>query len=198
MGKLFMMCNKLPPVTTMDRGTWRRIRVIEFVSKFVLPDHPEYLEGRPNVFLIDPMMDKKLRAWREPFLALLVHIYENEYIPFGLNPVPAVVMKACDKYKENFDIYARFKSERVREPTTLEEITQCRDSPVTTDKIKTIVTAWKKEARVDLNVQDVVNRLTEDFGEPSGKGSKEWPTIKVFAADDLVVDWDMSHAANHS
>jgi P4 family phage/plasmid primase-like protien len=198
MGKLFMMCNKLPPVTTMDRGTWRRIRVIEFVSKFVLPDHPEYLEGRPNVFLMDPMLDKKLRSWREPFLALLVHIYETEYIPFGLNPVPAVVMKASDKYKENFDIYARFKSERVREPATLEERTECRNSPITTDKIKTIVSAWKKEARVELNVQDVVNRLTEDFGEPSGKGGKEWPMIKVFAADDLVLDWDAAHAANHS
>ena len=51
MGKLIMMCNKLPPVTTMDRGTWRRIRVLPFVSKFVLPDHPEYIAGRPNVFL---------------------------------------------------------------------------------------------------------------------------------------------------
>ena len=197
MGKLFMMCNKLPPVTTMDRGTWRRIRVIEFVSKFVLPDHPEYLEGRPNVFLMDPMLDKKLRSWREPFLALLVHIYETEYIPFGLNPVPAVVMKASDKYKENFDIYARFKSERVREPVTLEERAACRNDPMTTNKIKTIVSAWKKEARVELNVQDVVNRLTEDFGEPTD-GGKLWPTIKVFAADDSVLDWDASHAANHS
>ena len=107
-------------------------------------------------------------------------------------------MKASDKYKENFDIYARFKSERVREPATLEERTECRNSPITTDKIKTIVSAWKKEARVELNVQDVVNRLTEDFGEPSGKGGKEWPMIKVFAADDLVLDWDAAHAANHS
>lgn len=197
MGKLFMMCNKLPPVTTMDRGTWRRIRVIEFVSKFVLPDHPEYLEKRPNVFLIDPMLDKKLRAWREPFLALLVHIYETEYIPYGLNPVPSVVMKASDKYKENFDIYARFKSERVREPVTLEERTECRNDPMTTNKIKTIVSSWKKDARVELNIQDVINRLTEDFGEPTN-GGKLWPTIKVFAADDLALDWDVSHAANHS
>lgn len=197
MGKLFMMCNKLPPVTTMDRGTWRRIRVIEFVSKFVLPEHPEYLEKRPNVFLIDPMLDKKLRLWREPFLALLVHIYETQYIPFGLNPVPAVVMKASDKYKDNFDIYARFKSERVREAISLEDRAACRNDPMTTNKIKTIVSAWKKEARVDLNIQDVINRLTEDFGEPLD-GGKLWPTIKVFAADDLALDWDTSHAANHS
>ena len=198
MGKLFMMCNRLPPVTTMDRGTWRRIRVIEFVSKFVLPDHPEYLEGRPNVFLIDPMMDKKLRSWREPFLALLVHIYETEYIPFGLNPVPAVVMKACDKYKDCFDIYARFKSERVREPMTLEERADCRNAPINTAKITSRINAWKKEARVELNPQDAIKRLVEDYGEPSGRKGDEWPMIKVFEADDLVLAWDAAHAANHS
>ena len=196
MGKLFMMCNKLPPVTTMDRGTWRRIRVIEFVSKFVHPDNPEYLSGRPNVFLMDLELDKKLHSWREPFLALLVHIYENEYIPLGLNPVPAAVMQASDKYKENFDIYARFRSERVREPVSIDERMKCRNDPMTTNKIKTIVTAWKKDARVELNVQDVINRLTEEFGEPVN--GKEWPTIEVFASDDMVSDWDASHAVASS
>jgi len=196
MGKLFMMCNKLPPVTTMDRGTWRRIRVLPFVSKFVLQDHPEYLAGRPNVFLMDPMLDKKLRQWREPFLSLLVHIYETEYIPYGLHPVPAEVMAASDKYKGDFDVFARFRGERIRQPVTMDEKMQCRDEPMTTNKIRTIITAWKKEARVDLNAQEAINRLTEEFGEPVN--GKEWHTIKVFGSDDAVVDWDTSHAAQTS
>lgn len=196
MGKLFMMCNKLPPVTTMDRGTWRRIRVIEFVSKFVMPDNAEYLSGRPNVFLMDLQLDKKLHAWREPFLSLLVHIYENEYIPFGLNPVPAAVMQASNKYKDNFDICARFISERVREPVTIEEKMKCRNQPMKTTKIGTIISAWKKEARVELNAQDVVNRLTEEFGEPVN--GKEWTTIEVFSSDDEVSNWDALHAVGSS
>jgi phage/plasmid-associated DNA primase len=196
MGKLFMMCNKLPPVTTMDRGTWRRIRVIPFVSKFVLPEHPEYLAGRPNVFLMDSMLDKKLRQWREPFLSLLVHIYETEYIPYGLNPVPAEVMAASDKYKGDFDVFARFRSERIREPVTMEEKMECRNEPITTNKIKTIIMAWRKEARVDLNTQEAINRLTEEFGEPVN--GKEWPTIKVFGSDESVADWDAAHAAQTS
>lgn len=196
MGKLFMMCNKLPPVTTMDRGTWRRIRVIPFVSKFVLPDHAEYISKKPNVFLIDPMMDKKLRQWREPFLSLLVHIYETEYIPNGLNPVPAEVMAASDKYKGDFDVFARFKSERIREPVSMEEKMECRNEPMTTNKIKTIISNWRKEAKVDLNTQEAINRLTEEFGEPVN--GKEWHTIKVFGSDDAVVDWDAAHAAETS
>ena len=196
MGKMFMMCNKLPPVTTMDRGTWRRIRVIPFISKFVLPDHDEYKAGRPNVYLMDEMLDKKLRIWREPFLSLLVHIYETEYIPFGLNPVPAEVMAASDKYKENFDVYARFRGERIRLPITMDEKMECRNDPITTNKIKTIISAWKKEARVELSAQDAINRLTEEFGEPLN--GKEWPTIKIFGSDDQIVDWDAGHAANNS
>lgn len=197
MGKLFMMCNKLPPVTTMDRGTWRRIRVIEFVSKFVLPDHDEYKAGRPNVFLMDPMLDKKLRAWREPFLALLVHIYETEYIPFGLNPVPAAVMQASDRYKENFDIYARFRSERIRVPKTMEEKLTCKSNPTTTNKLKTMISAWRKDARVELNAQEAINRLIEEFGEPIN-ANKEWTNIMVFGSDEAVVDWDAANAANSS
>ena len=196
MGKLFMMCNKLPPVTTMDRGTWRRIRVIPFASKFVLPDHDEYKAKKPNVFLIDPMMDKKLRLWREPFLALLVNIYETEYIPFGLNPVPDVVTAASNKYKDDFDTCARFISERVREPVTMEEKLECRQDPMKSNKIKTIVSLWKKDARLELSHQDVLNRMAAEFGEPQ-KGA-EWPTIKVFGSDDAVADWDTAHAANSS
>jgi hypothetical protein len=66
-----------------------------------------------------------------------------------------------------------------------------------TKDIKTIVSKWSKDVRVDLNFQDVINRFTEEFGEPANNG-KEWPTICVFAGDDLVVDWDMAHAANTS
>jgi len=196
MGKLFMMCNKLPPVTTMDRGTWRRIRVIEFVSKFVLPDHAEYIAKRPNVFLMDPMLDKKLRTWREPFLALLVHLFETEYIPLGLNPVPAAVMRASNKYKDDFDTCARFISERVREPITIEEKMACREELITSNKIKNIVSAWKREAHVELNHQDVLNRLTAEYGEP--QRGKEWPTIKVFGSDDATADWDTAHAVQTS
>jgi P4 family phage/plasmid primase-like protien len=196
MGKLFMMCNRLPPVTTMDRGTWRRIRVLEFVSKFVPPDHPELLSGRPHVYLMDTSLDKKLRSWREPFLALLVHIYETEYIPFGLDPVPAAVMKASDKYKESFDTYARFSAERVRSPVTMEEKLEFRDSPMKTNQIKTILAAWKREARVELSVQEVLNRLTEEFGEPLN--GNLWPTIRVFSTEEEVADWDHGHAASAS
>jgi hypothetical protein len=105
-------------------------------------------------------------------------------------------MAASDKYKGDFDVFARFRGERIRQPTTMEEKMQCRDEPMITNKLKTIISAWSKESRVTLNSQEAINRLTEEFGEPVN--GKEWHTIKVFGSDDAVVDWDTSHAAGTS
>ncbi len=196
MGKMFMMCNRLPPVSTMDRGTWRRIRVIEFISKFVPPDHPELIAKRPNVFEMDMDLDKKLRRWREPFLALLVHIYEKEYIPFGLNPVPEAVMQASNKYRETHDVFGRFKGERIRMPATLEEKMAAMEDPITTNKIKVIVKNWAKENRLNLGADEAIQSLEAEFGKPMD--GKKWPTILVFGSDEEVVDWDASHAASGS
>jgi hypothetical protein len=110
--------------------------------------------------------------------------------------VPAAVMKASNKYKEDFDVCARFISERVREPITIEEKMECKQNPINSNKIKTAVSAWKKEARVDINTQDLLSRLMMEFGEP--RNGKEWPTIKVFGSEEAVVEWDAAHAANSS
>jgi P4 family phage/plasmid primase-like protien len=190
MGKIVMMCNRLPPVNSMDQGTWRRIRVIPFESKFVPSDHPELAAKKPHVFPRDPQLDEKLRLWREPFLSLLVHLYETEYIPNGLDPTPEVVMKASNKYKDSFDVYARFKTERVREPTTPEETMDFRANPMEEKKIRLIVSQWKKESRVEITPQEVLTRLADEYGEPEGK---LWPALRVFGSDDEVVEWDRAH-----
>jgi translation initiation factor 2 alpha subunit (eIF-2alpha) len=105
-------------------------------------------------------------------------------------------MRASDKYKEHFDVYARFRGERIREPRTTEEKMECINEPITTNKIKSMLATWKKDVRVEISWQDVINRLTEEFGEPMN--GKEWPTIRVFASDEEVLNWDQVGAANAS
>ena len=194
-GKLFMMCNDMPPVNSMDRGTWRRIRVLKFESKFMPPGEYEraVAAGKPNVFPQDPKMEEKLVSWREPFLALLVHIYENEYIPLGLNPIPAAVMAASEKYKKDFDVYARFRAERIRLPITPEEKLEAHETPVSASKIRQVLAAWKKETKSEsLSAQDVLGRILDEFGEPDARG---WPGMKIFASDEEAANWDLEHSA---
>jgi hypothetical protein len=166
--------------------------VVQFESKFLPDDHPELLLKKPNVFPRDPLLDTKIRAWREPFLSLLVHIYETEYIPLGLNPVPEVVMKASNKYKDTFDLYARFESERIRLPITVEEQLEFRENPVDTNRIRTIVNQWKRENRITtFTAEAALSRMADKYGSPE-KG-KFWPGIRIFASDDDVNEWDREH-----
>jgi phage/plasmid-associated DNA primase len=165
----------------MDRGTWRRIRVIPFVSKFVTEDDPEYISKKPNVFLRDNELDLKLLKWREPFLSLLVHIYETQYLVAGLEPTPAIVKKASDDYKESSDSFAKFQNERMREELGAEI------------QFKMIDRAYRKWALSlggtvrTLNSNDLLKRVNDEYGEPV---DGRYYNRRVFMDDDEVEAYD--------
>lgn len=85
-------------------------------------------------------------------------------------------------------LFLTFVHERIRLPMTVEERKGCFTEPSTTNKIKTIVTSWKKDKKVEILTSYVIERLTEMFGKPMNE--KEWPLFKVFAADEFVEEWD--------
>lgn len=188
MGKMFMMCNSMPIIKTMDRGTWRRIRVIPFVSKFVEATSQEYILKRPNVFLRDNDLDSKLKKWREPFLSLLVHIYETEYLVNGLEPIPEIVIKASNEYKETNDSYAKFSADRIRkDPTNFEAKVLFKD-------IQKCYKKWIEDTENvtrRLSAQDLQNRINEEFGEPADK--KTYLGIILFETDKNIDEWDKEH-----
>ena len=191
MGKMFMMCNSMPIIKTMDRGTWRRIRVIPFISKFVDPTNPEYILKRANVFLRDNDLDKKLVKWREPFFSYLVHIYEKEYLVNGLEPIPDIVIKASNDYKESNDSYAKFSTDRIRkDPTNFEAKVIFKD-------IIKIYNKWIEgtgNLARRLTPQELQNRINEEFGEPADK--KTYLGIILFDSDELIDSWDKEQKEN--
>jgi phage/plasmid-associated DNA primase len=194
MGKICMLCNDLPAVNSMDHGTWRRIRVIPFEARFLDKGNPELLLNKPNVYQKDLELLEKLVKWREQFLSLLVHVYDTEYIPLGLNPVPEVVIRESNKYKEKFDVYARFKTERIREPITAEEQLECRTNPLESKRVRLIIGQWRKENRIEgFTANDALDRMKDEFGEP--EAGRFWPTIRMFSNDEDVAEWDKQHTA---
>ena len=99
--------------------------------------------------------------------------------------------RQLNKDLSSLDVYRMFRSQRIRLPLTTGEIEERWKEPITTNKIKTIISAWRKEAHLDLNMQETIEHLKEEFGEPVN--GKEWHTIKVFGSDDAVADWDAAH-----
>lgn len=193
MGKIFMLCNRLPGISTMDNGTWRRIRVIPFESRFEEPDHPDLLAQRPNVYPRDNNLDEKLMTWREPFLSYLVHLYETEYIPNGLQPEPSVVKQESEKYKADYDSFAKFRMDRVRER---------RDgyNEVTGEKvnIKEISKCYKRWADLTntkrMEAKELEHRCEEAFGDSHGR--KVYEHIRVFLEEEDVDEFDKQHLEN--
>ena len=106
--RIFMSCNELPAVSSMDNGTWRRLRVIPHVATFVE-------EGKPtnpaaHIHPRDPLLDNKIAKWRPYFASILVWYYEHRYLNGGLKE-PEQVTAASNKYKEENDSFAAFCQE---------------------------------------------------------------------------------------
>jgi P4 family phage/plasmid primase-like protien len=105
MARIFMLCNDLPPVSSTDGGTWRRLRVIPHVARFI--DVEATPDPANHVYHKDLMLDGKIAKWRPYFASILVWYYENRYLRGGLKE-PEQVASASKKYKEENDAFAAF------------------------------------------------------------------------------------------
>ncbi len=105
----FLICNELPNIKSNDGGTWRRIVVIPFDSKFVDdPQDPKW-SHLENVFKVDRNLKLKMDSWHEPFVYMLIHKYYKLYKENGKNLIPPECVKAyTNKYKDDNDLFQPF------------------------------------------------------------------------------------------
>jgi P4 family phage/plasmid primase-like protien len=100
--KLFLLCNQLPNVPSDDGGTWRRIRVAEFASKFTDNPNPD----RPNEFPIDITLGSRINTWKEHFVCILIEYY-RKYVRSPISE-PDMVKAATHEYQRTNDHMADF------------------------------------------------------------------------------------------
>jgi len=73
--KLYLACNELPEIKGEDTALWRRIRVIDFPSRFV--DDPK----EANEYKIDRTLPSRMRedlSWRQTFMKILIDYYYRD------------------------------------------------------------------------------------------------------------------------
>lgn len=189
-GKIFLACNRMPPIHSMDGGTWRRIRVVPFDSRF-LPAGDPLIDETRHIYPRDDMMDEKLKSWRGPFFSLLVHYYETKYCPHGIKKVPAIVMQACEAYKGNYDSFGKFLKARVRRIAGWEE------PPTFKDFFKTYRT-WANEqpSGKKLSEHELKLRLNELYQVPAD--GKTYLHLRLFLNDEEAEAYDIQLAEAES
>jgi P4 family phage/plasmid primase-like protien len=103
-----LTCNHMPEMPANDGGTWRRVRRVEFTSKFLDAPNPQ----NPNEFKIDRELSQKFAVWRETFMTILLR-YHQKYKIHGLN-VPEKVNMYTKEYQRKNDVIAEFCENYVR------------------------------------------------------------------------------------
>ena len=116
--KMILTCNQKPKLPEDDEATWRRVRLVEFISKFTweakghavdnvwIPDDPEHPQ-----FPIDETVNEKFDDWAEYFMSILIHTYNKMKNEDFREPIE--VMKYTEQYQKKQDILQEFISERV-------------------------------------------------------------------------------------
>jgi len=116
MGRIFIACNDLPPISSMDGGTWRRIRVIPHKSKFWKSGDPPVPADVPKEYIHpkDETLEERFKTpeVRIAYLGILVYYFENFYLKYGLIE-PDCVKSASEKYKHENDVFGAFVEENL-------------------------------------------------------------------------------------
>jgi phage/plasmid-associated DNA primase len=164
-----LACNEKPKVNTQDGGTWRRLVVVDYPSKFVAD--PKLPHEKP----IDETFVQKTvsEEWATCFVSYLVHLY-TEGKGFRKIVPPEKVMAYTSEYKEDNDIIAKFLREKIH---AVEDGSTGEDGERVTKIDVTIAYAeWKRNN--DLrggSLPDLWKRIEALYG----RFNKGWTTFRI-------------------
>ena len=137
--KMVLTCNDKPELPPDDEGTWRRVVLVEYASKFrhdplgswfnkdkeriTNEEHkqnmnlnrkgdywvPDNMES-PQ-FPIDESLNQKFDDWSEPFMSLLIHTYKKYSNTDLLEPTQ--VREYTKKYREQNEHFKEFMNDKI-------------------------------------------------------------------------------------
>ena len=113
--KLVVCTNTLFDITSNDDGTWRRIRVCEFKSKFTNKPYEDKqfpVDDYPYQYNIDYNIDEKFKYWAPVFFSMLVDI---SYRTLGRVKDTKCVIEPTNKYRERQDVLLEFCRANIKE-----------------------------------------------------------------------------------
>ena len=107
--KLALCSNTFMEIKAQDHGTWRRVRVVDFVSLFTdtpVADDPD----KPFQFKLDRRLMERFAVWRSVFLAMLA---QRAFATGGAVADCPKVLASSNSYRERQDCFAEFIGDRI-------------------------------------------------------------------------------------
>ena len=180
--KLCVCTNTLFEINTTDDGTWRRIRVVDFKSKFVDSIDPDNKEEYQ--FIKDRTLDDKIPDWAPIFASMLV---KRAFATEGRVEDCEMVLAASKKYRQGEDHIAAFVDEKIIR-------TGCETDRISKRNIQEEFKLWfitNEGNRKQPKGKELIEYMDKKFGSSKSIG---WIGIKlnvVEKAESLEAELDM-------
>lgn len=147
--KFFMCTNKLPSLSSNDGGISRRLKITEFITRFVDKPNADSINNGFHEYKIDRDLKNKIDIFKLPFMHLLLSYYKK-YKQQGLTP-PLKIIEATTKYELNNNIIKQFIDENI-------VITGSKTDYITKEEIKTI---YKSDFQLKQNFNKINNFIVQ-------------------------------------
>lgn len=170
---MVLTCNHLPNIPSDDGGTWRRLRVIEYSSKFTDNPNPK----KENEFKIDTELSLKFEDWKESFMALLIHYYKK-YMDEGIYE-PEEVLACTKEYQKDNDTIKNFIHERIEKADGMF---------MSQTELYTDFKYWYKDSGEPMknipNKKHVVKYMNKDLGNVTvNNGQQGWNNYQLISVN---------------
>ena len=171
--KLACCTNTLFDIKSNDEGTWRRIRVVDFMAKFV--DNPSK-NPDDHEFKKDKTLSKRFPIWAPVFASMLIEILKETK---GNVEDCEEVLMASRSYRENQDCLAKFVAEKIRKFEFDPNVPERKSSKISITNAKNEFKAWwsREYDTKPPKAQELVDYLNKTLGEYKNRGWRGYEII---------------------
>lgn len=181
--KMFLTCNKLPDVPSSDNGTWRRIRLIDFLSKFC--EKPDAKQA--NEFKIDITLNEKMDRWAETFLSMLLYIRNDLDLQKADLFEPIEVIVATEKYGNSQNLISQFAEEMIKSDTTPK-------TKLTITVVFNEFRSWFRKIYAGTNKQMAErSELKSELEKKFGLYKTGWKNLRIRIEDETEQETDIEN-----
>jgi P4 family phage/plasmid primase-like protien len=180
---LVVCTNNLFDTDSNEDGTWRRIRKVDFISKFI-DEGEEHTDDTKYVFIKDKTLKEKLPLFAPVFASMLV---KRAFDTNGIVTDSITILESSKKYRKSQDNIANFVSENV-------EVTGNVKDKIKQNELLQQFRLWFQQEqgtnRKCPKGQELYDYMDSKFKTHKiTKGTKGWAGIKIiYETEDEMID----------